>query len=155
LSNWLLIYFELNYDGAEVIHVGKPDDGGVDIIFVDSHKEQWLIQVKRRERADCAEGVRTIRDLIGAMMLEGALRGIVVSTAGHFTLRARQAANAKRLVDKGMHIELIDRGILDRMLDPVLPDRPWLTVVDMYYQEVADSLSLQVSSDYQFKLFES
>ena len=125
-----------------MVHVGKPDDGGVDILFIDSTHEQWLIQVKRRERADSAEGINTIRNLVGAMVLEGAMRGIVVSTADHFTLRAQQAA--KRLEKRGLHIELIDKGVLNRMLEPVLPDRPWLEIVKADDLEVAKLLSQKV-----------
>jgi hypothetical protein len=86
------------------------------------------------------------------MVLEGAKRGIVVSTADHFTLRARQAA--KKLKKQGFYIELIDKGILNRMLDPILPDRPWLSIVRAHDPEIADRLSLQVSSDYQLHLFD-
>jgi hypothetical protein len=144
--------FRANHASSEVIHVGKPDDGGVDVILIDSANEQWLAQVKRRERQDSSEGVSTIRNLIGTMVLEGAKRGIVVSTADHFTLRARQAA--KKLKKQGFYIELIDKGILNRMLDPILPDRPWLSIVRAHDPEIADRLSLQVSSDYQLHLFD-
>ena len=40
--------FRANYTNAEVVHVGKPNDGGVDVLFIDAQEEQWLIQVKRR-----------------------------------------------------------------------------------------------------------
>jgi hypothetical protein len=53
--------FRANHASSEVIHVGKPDDGGVDVILIDSANEQWLAQVKRRERQDSSEGVSTIR----------------------------------------------------------------------------------------------
>ncbi|HJP95809.1 MAG TPA: restriction endonuclease [Candidatus Saccharimonadales bacterium] len=144
--------FRANYAGAEVIHVGKPDDGGMDVIFIDTSSQQWLIQVKRRERQGSTEGVSTIRNLIGTMILEGAMRGIVVSTADHFSLRAKQAA--RHLKKKGFYIELIDRGILNRMLDPILPDRPWLNVVGSVDNEVADLLSARIISDYQLSLFD-
>src|SRR5262245_28028411 len=84
--------FRANFTNAEVMHIGKPDDGGVDVLFIDSEGQQWLIQVKRRETPKKAEGVSTIRNLLGAMVLEGALKGILVSTANQFSLRARQAA---------------------------------------------------------------
>ena len=144
--------FRMNHAGAEVIHVGKPDDGGVDVIFIDSANQQWLIQVKRRKREDSAEGVSTIRNLIGAMVLQNAVRGIVVSTADHFTLRARQAT--KEVQNQGLYIDLVDKGILNRMLEPILPDRPWLKVVKAHDPEVADLLAQRVPNDYQLRLFD-
>lgn len=83
--------FRANYSECEVIHVGQPGDGGVDVVFIDSANQQWLIQVKRRESPFAAEGIGTVRNLLGAMMLNGALKGIVVSTADHFTFRAYEA----------------------------------------------------------------
>lgn len=144
--------FRENYDGAEVIHIGKPDDGGVDIVFVDSANQQWLVQVKRRMLENSSEGVSTIRNLIGAMILENTLRGVVVSTADHFTLRAQQAVQKAQY--QGLYIELIDKGILNRMLDPILPDRPWLKVVKTHDLEVANLLAQKVPSDHQLRLFD-
>lgn len=144
--------FRANYHEAEVVHIGKPDDGGVDILFIDSTNQQHLIQVKRRIQEDSAEGVSTIRNLIGAMVLKEAIRGIVVSTADHFTLRAQQAAKKAQYL--GLYIQLVDRGILNLMLDPVLPDRPWLEVVRNHDREIAYILAQRVPSDYQLRLFD-
>lgn len=143
--------FRANYQHAEVIHVGKPDDGGVDIILVESQDEQWLVQVKRREKQNSSEGVSTIRNLLGTMVLEGKTRGIVVSTADHFTLRAQQAT--QKLKKQGFHIELIDRGILNRMIEPVLPDRPWIETVKSHDPEIANWLLQRISNDNQPSLF--
>lgn len=143
--------FRANYTNAEVIHVGKPHDGGVDILFVDSVNDQWLVQVKRRQNKDSAEGIETVRNLIGAIVLEGAVRGIIVSTADHFTYPAHQAR--MRLKDRGYYIKLIDKSILNRMLDPVLPDRPWLDIVAKKDSKIAKLLAERVPSDYQLRLF--
>jgi Restriction endonuclease len=119
--------FKANFADCEVMHVGKSDDGGVDIIFIDSEKHHWLIQVKRRESPDASEGVGTVRNLLGALILNRSLQGIIVSTADHFTFRAHEAtARAKKV---GWIVELIDRGKLNHMLNPLLPDRPWLSVI--------------------------
>jgi hypothetical protein len=85
------------------------------------------------------------------MVLEEVVRGIVVSTADHFTLRAHQAA--KKIEKQGLHLKLVDRGILDRMLEPLLPDRPWLQIVRSHNPEMADLLASQVPSDCQLSLF--
>lgn len=143
--------FRANFAAVEVIHVGKPDDGGVDVLLIDSESEQWLVQVKRREAPDRAEGIRTIRDLLGAMILEGAFRGIVVTTSNQFSLRAKQAVC--KVGQFGILIKLIDKGILNRMLDPILPDRPWLEPIRQLDKELALRLADEIPSDQQLSLF--
>lgn len=118
--------FRANYANAEVIHVGRPADGGVDIFLVDSG-EEWLIQVKRRENPQASEGVGTLRSLLGTLVLEGASRGMIVSTADHFSYQAVKARDRAEKI--GYKVLLHDRGILNRMLDGLLPDRPWLRFV--------------------------
>lgn len=76
--------FRANYTNTEVLHVGKSHDGGVDVLLIDAEKEKWLIQVKRRGVPIPSEGVGTIRDILGAMHLEEARIGIVVSTTERF-----------------------------------------------------------------------
>lgn len=143
--------FKANYENAQITHVGKPDDGGVDIKLVESNNNQWLIQVKRREKLNCAEGVCTIRNLLGTLVLEGQTQGIVVSTADHFTLRAQQAAQKSKKL--GFNIKLIDKGILNQMLEPVLPDRPWIEVIKSHDSGIASWLMERISNDNQPKLF--
>lgn len=53
--------------GARAYHVGRPDDGGVDVVFVDAEQRQWLVQVKRRERPTSSEGVETLRSLLAGV----------------------------------------------------------------------------------------
>lgn len=143
--------FKANFADAEVLHVGKPDDGGVDVLLIDAEQQQWLIQVKRRESPKRSEGVSTIRNILGAMFLENSLRGIVVSTANQFSLRARQAA--AKAGECGMTVRLVDKGIFNRMLDPILPDRPWLEPISQLDKELALNLAKQIHSDYQLNLF--
>lgn len=119
--------FLRNFCHCEVMHVGKPGDGGIDVVFVDSGKHRWLIQVKRRERLKAAEGVETIRNLLGVMVLEGDRFGAVVSTADHFTYSAYKAK--QRAYEKGYTISLLDRGRLDRMVEPLLPSRQWVHLI--------------------------
>ena len=116
--------FKANYQHCDVIHVGKPDDGGVDVLFVESTGKQWLIQVKRRQKINASEGVGTIRNLLGSLVVNDVLNGIVVSTADHFTYRAKEAIG-KASDNFGMTVRLIDKGKLANMLDPVLPYQPW------------------------------
>ena len=130
--------FKANFAQCEVMHVGRSGDGGVDLIFIDSDQNQWLIQVKRRESPNSSEGVSTIRNLLGALFLRDSLQGIVVSTADHFTFRAYQAVTqAKRL---GRTVRLIDRGRLSRMLNPLIPDRPWRQVIGSEARDLTPTL---------------
>lgn len=125
LELFVATIFKANDATAEVIHVGKPDDGGVDVLFIDNSKQQWLIQVKARQEGK-TEGVSTIRNLLGAMYLKSSLKGVVVSTADHFSYRAFEAVG--RAKELGCEIELIDKGILNRMCAPLLIiERPWLS----------------------------
>lgn len=143
--------FKANFAETEVIHVGKPDDGGIDVLLIDSGGQQWLIQVKRRESPKQSEGISTIRNMLGAMLLEGSLNGIVVSTANQFSLRAQQGA--VKAGEIGMTVKLVDKGILNRMLDPLLPDRPWLKPVSVLDKELGHRLAEQIDSDAQLSLF--
>lgn len=147
--------FRANYSTSEVWHVGKPDDGGVDVIYVDADKKQWLIQVKRRAKADATESVATIRNLLGTMLLGGSGHGIVVSTADHFSYRAYDTV--KRAGELGMTVKLIDRKAFDRMLDGVLLDRPWFGPLVYAFPEFAERLlrKLPSKSYQQMRLFES
>lgn len=130
LEKFVADVFKANYVGAEVIHVGQPNDGGVDVLFIDTSKQQWLIQVKARQDSK-TEGVSTIRNLLGAMVLKDSLNGIVVSTADHFSYRAFEAVG--RAKELGYRIELVDKGILNRMCLPLLLlDRPWLSLFRDY-----------------------
>lgn len=115
--------FRANHANAEVIHVGQPHDGGKDVIFIDDGDNKWLISVKRRASPEKSEGVETIRSLIGVLFLNQATRGMVVSSANHFTYHAKKAANFAN--NEGLQIRLVDRGLLDRMLGSLLPHWPW------------------------------
>jgi restriction endonuclease Mrr len=143
--------YRRNYAPCEAIHVGRPGDGGVDVLLIDSGAEKWLVQVKRRETDEASEGVATIRNLLGAMILEGMFRGIVVSTADHFTFQACRAR--ERAARVGFYLELVDRGKLNRMLDPLLPDRPWLQFLSKDFTDWTRYFSEAIPSRRQRRLF--
>lgn len=148
--------FRANYAHAEVKHVGKPADGGVDVVFIDADKEKWLIQVKRREKAKSSESVSTIRNLLGTLYLEDATKGIVVSTADHYSYQAY--ADVNRASERGMTIKLIDRSVLDHMLDGVIVDKPWLTPLQQFFPEFVPFLEASIlqrkKSSYKGDLFD-
>lgn len=83
--------FKEHYD-CEVKVVGKSNDGGVDLILVNSDTPT-IVQVKRRTIKSKTESVREIRDLIGATLLAGSKNCIFVTTANHFSESAIQARN--------------------------------------------------------------
>ena len=139
--------FRANYTNAEVLHVGKPYDGGVDVLLIDDSKEQWLIQVKRRKSKNHSEGIDTIRNVLGAMHLNGVRRGIVVSTAKQFSKYARQGAGRAKAGEYPMIIQLVDKEIFNKMLDPILPDRPWLLPISELDTDLARYLEDQIPSD--------
>jgi hypothetical protein len=144
--------FRANYTNAEVIHVGGPGDGGVDVLLIDTEKEQWFIQAKRRGSQKPSEGVGTIRELLGAMFVEGVRTGIVVSTVERFSPDAQEfVAKVKK---RGMTVHLVDKGIFNKMLDPVLPDRPWLDPISEVDEEISSYLADQIPTDNQLYLFE-
>ena len=125
-----------NHEECEVIHVGRPDDGGVDVLFIDADENQWLVQVKRHANEKDSEGVSTIRNLLGAMVLNRKLHGVVVSTADHFTFRAYEATENAAQV--GYTVRLVDRGKLNRMIGAMLPDRTWRHVVESLFPQKLD-----------------
>lgn len=137
--------FRANYQDAEIFHVGQPDDGGKDVIFIDSGKRQWLIQAKRRIKSGVAEPIETLRNLLGTMTIEGSQYGIIASTADHFTYRAYEAAN--RVKEKGILIKLLDKGKLSRMLENVISmERPWYPILKEDYPDIAEYFDKQIPS---------
>jgi len=134
MERFVAAVFRANYRCAEVTHVGKPGDLGIDVLYVDAGGEDWLIQVKRREHADAVEGFDTLQRLLGTLTLEGKIRGIIVTTASR--LSRHLLKQKKRAESRGYTIKLLDRGRLNRMLSPLLPTRPWLGLMksDCFWQ---------------------
>jgi hypothetical protein len=130
--------YRSNFAHAEVVHVGRTGDGGADVVFVDGQSERWLIQVKRRERAKSAEGVETLRNLLGTSILQDSRFGVVVSTADHFTHQARIAA--RQAHERGFIVELVDRHCLNRLLDPLMPADTWRGAITQRFPAYAAQL---------------
>ena len=77
------------FDRAEVRHVGRSGDGGVDVVIARGGvAKPIVVQVKRRASTDAREGVEAIRELHGVMFRDKLSRGMVVSTASRFTAGA-------------------------------------------------------------------
>lgn len=128
LEHLIARIFANNGEYCEVRHVGRPDDGGVDVVLIEASGSTWLVQVKRREHPESVEPVSTIRNLLGTLLLEESTRGIVVSTADHFSYRAQQAVD--RIKDRGYIVRLVDRRALDQILASRLPLAPWQQIME-------------------------
>lgn len=113
-----------NFDGAaEAMHVGRPGDGGIDGVLTLTNGNRCLIQAKRRKSNNAVEGVELVRCLVGTLVDEGSVRGVIASNADHFSTQAKRYA--ERVRQKGYYIELVDRGKLVTLLEPFMPERSW------------------------------
>ncbi len=117
--------FESFYN-CEVYHCGKSHDGGIDLILINSDNPT-LIQVKKRENPKSAESISTIRDFLGAILLNKAQKGIIVSTADHYTYESIKAF--KKIINENIlaQFELINFRRFVEMLDVVgnQTNDPW------------------------------
>lgn len=101
------------YD-CKVVHCGKSHDGGVDLVLLDSADGYIPVQVKRRSDPKRAEAVNVIREFRGALLLVGRQRGILVTTADHFSREALAAAVPQPWHSASQQIDLVDcRRLLD------------------------------------------
>lgn len=101
---------------CEVRHVGRSNDGGIDLIIVQSGSP-ILVQVKRRSSPGHVEGVEVIRDLIGAMYINDVASGVVLSTANRYSRVARATVNRLLAERRVRHFQLIDYPSFCDMLD--------------------------------------
>ncbi|WP_367389848.1 restriction endonuclease [Lewinella sp. LCG006] len=112
---------------CQVVHVGKSNDGGIDLLLIDSENETTVVQVKRRTKPNSTEGVVPIRELIGAMAINNNKRAIFVTTAKKYSNFAH-AAKMKVLKNNFVEaIELIDfPKFVDILnLNKAMEERPW------------------------------
>jgi predicted helicase len=97
---------------CEAIHIVGPNDKGIDLILVEGDR-QYVVQVKRRS-TDAAESVQGVREFVGAMVLQGYVNGLFVSTAPRFS---RQAAHTVRLAAERKLVEQISLIDSSRLID--------------------------------------
>lgn len=97
-----------DFYNCEAVHCGRSHDKGVDLILVDSDSP-IAVQVKRRGENSPAEAVSVVREFLGAFLLEGFRKGVLVTTAYDFSSEAWKAA--KRAVTKDFvdSFELVNR----------------------------------------------
>ena len=115
-----------DYMACEAIHVGGPNDDGIDIVLIDGDR-RFVVQVKRREHRCIAEAISGIREFVGAMVLQGVVKGIFVTTAERFS---PQAVATARKAKERKAVEFIELVNADRLIDicklsTKLSDPPW------------------------------
>ncbi|HZG44910.1 MAG TPA: restriction endonuclease [Allosphingosinicella sp.] len=109
---------------CDVTLTGYSKDHGVDLYLIRGN-ENYAVQLKRRSRS-ISEGVVPVREFLGAMVASGVQKGLFISTATAFTREAKRLVSSPNLAQKGLHIELIDRGALQGILEQrELLDKPW------------------------------
>ena len=113
---------------CDAIHVGGPNDDGIDIVLIDGDR-RFVVQVKRRKHRCIAEAVSGIREFVGAMVLKGVVKGIFVTTAERFSHQA--AATGRKAKDRKV-VEFIKLVNADRLIDicklsAKLRNPPWAT----------------------------
>lgn len=135
--------FRANFEHVEVRHVGRPGDGGVDVLLVESSSCTWLIQVKHHVKPAHSESVSTLRHLLGTLVIEGQTRGVVVSTADHFSYFASKAAS--RAMHAGYEVELVDRAHLMQLVDRCMSDDAWVAPLragELFYCAVPEGMAV-------------
>ncbi len=114
-----------DYYDVSVQYVGGPGDNGIDLLLTEGEKK-IAVQVKRRESPNSSESVSTIRDFLGAIILGGIPKGIVVSTAKKFTKPAIITNANPNIARHGIAIDLYNHDKLMELIEKTkTPDRPW------------------------------
>jgi restriction endonuclease len=111
---------------CEVRHVGGPGDNGIDLFAV-INDEPHLVQVKRRSNGSSTESVSTVRELIGALISAGVIKGHLVTSARDFSEPARKLTTNVNVRRHNIHIELKAIGDIHDMISVSTPtiDKPW------------------------------
>lgn len=106
-------------EGGDVIRLSAnatAADGGIDLFVVMKNGVVTrAVQVKRRLTAD-PEGIKDVRNFVGALLLEGQQHGTFVTTASRFTKPAKRVPENANLSRARLTLELIDGEQLVEML---------------------------------------
>lgn len=117
---------------CEVRHVGRSGDDGVDLIAI-IKDSPTLVQVKRRIRHDAIEGIEVVKLLFASAFAQGAISGMVVTTAQRFSRPAQRWIQTQVLHDAGFSMDLVQLNDFMHMVEAtnnmVGPD-PWRLFVE-------------------------
>jgi hypothetical protein len=135
-----------DYMEAEVKHLGSSGDGGIDLLLVQRDDRPVVVQVKRRcDRA--TESPAVVRELLGAMILQGLKRGIIATTADHFGPSSRAAVESANVIREGYEVDLYAFDALTEVVKLVEPpERPWIDYAMEHHLNDSD-LELRHSRD--------
>ena len=111
---------------CELKWTGRGADGGCDLFGI-INEQLTIIQVKRRTTPK-AESVIAIRELLGTMVVNGASRGIFVSTAPKFSACAQDEIDSPNVAALGFKLELVNYDTLKDIIRNTTKKRddyPW------------------------------
>ena len=120
------------YGPCEVLHVGGTADRGIDLILIKSDEESYLIQVKRRSNLKSSESVRVVRELNGVLFRENIAKGMVITTASHFTKAALDETTVWTPTGQSYDMQLLTyRDVIDLFnIEPSNPYQPWFQYIE-------------------------
>ncbi len=123
------------YDPVEIVHVGKPRDGGKDLYGILTNGETFFVEVKRRQNLDVAESIDTVRRLLGVMVRDGIRKGIVVSSSKRFSPDAHKFAYPSDLSIVNYEIDLVSFSDISTWLKLKENEdtKPWERLVEPLY----------------------
>jgi hypothetical protein len=96
-----------DFMACEAVHLGGPNDGGVDLVLINGSR-RYVVQVKRRQSPTTAESVSCVREFVGAMVIAGETRGMFVSTAPFFSRQAIRDSEVAKSRGAVEYLELIN-----------------------------------------------
>ena len=122
---------------CEVTHCGKSHDGGIDLYYVNSDSP-IAVQVKRRTKHEAIEGVSTVRDFLGAMIINNYKKGIIVSTADHFSIESIKVQNSLLKDNKVELFDLYDfKRFTELVNDSIKIHYSWEDIIDKLIKDKA------------------
>jgi hypothetical protein len=117
---------------SELIKIGGHRDRGIDLMLLNTTREKYLVQIKRRSNINKNEGVDVVRQLNGVIFRENAAKGLVVTTARQYTRDAIQETQVKS--DNGVWQSIDLYGYDDIVkwlsLSRPLPYEPWTVITE-------------------------
>lgn len=123
---------------CEVSYVGGPHDRGIDLYFVRGDQEM-AVQVKRRALRRGGQPASSVREFVGAMVIQGAVRGIFVTSGGFSKAATREALDASTR-EPITSIELVDGRRLIAMCELMRPSR--ISKIDYSASDIELNLSV-------------
>ena len=113
------------------MHLGGTADRGIDLILIRSDEGPRLIQVERRSNLKSSEGVCVVRELNGVLFRENIAKGMIITTASHFTKAALDETTIWTQTGQTYDMQLLAyRDVVDLFnLVPSDPYQPWLQYI--------------------------